>query len=165
MTTGNPGLFHKTHSLEEALRGSLKNNLPRENALPLKDVLLPALQELINQTQTDGLDPRENFQAMQNALEDWKRCLNELQSIADSWYAFTQLQSRFSEGWWADQFASLAKIFHQDAQAGAAAWLELFARALVEWDLPGCARLTEEAYPFPGSLSFIPNVPQRDRGP
>ena len=69
---------------------------------------------------------------------------------------FVQLQSKFTEGWWAEQFLSLAKIFHQDPHAGAAAWVELFAKALVEWDLPGCIRLTEQTYPFPGSLSFVP---------
>ncbi len=156
MTTGNPRLFHTTRSLQEALESAFKQSLPQGALLPLRDALLPAIHSAIHLAGEKRQDPRNTFAAMQTELEDWKRLLDDLQTTASDWYVFEELQARFNDSWWAGQLAALEAKFKENHQDGARLWLELFASALVEWDLPGCARMTAHEFPFPESLAYVP---------
>jgi len=148
--------FHKIRSLEDALGSIIKGEAPRRTRLPLQQVLIPALEEMLHQTHAQGADPRLALEAFSADLEQWQVFLSYLQDTANRWYIFQSREWTFSTGWWQEQFSKLHSAFEADPQHGVRQWVQTFTQALVEWDLEGCKTLAEQSFPFPDYLAYLP---------
>ncbi len=148
--------FHKIRSLEDALGSIIKGEAPRRTRLPLQQVLIPALEEMLQKTRLKGADPRPALGAFSTDLEQWQKFLSYLQDTANRWYIFQSREWTFSSGWWQEQFSELHSAFEADPQQGVRQWVQTFTQALVEWDLEGCKTLAEQSFPFPDYLAYLP---------
>src|SRR2546430_2504628 len=58
-------------------------------------------------------------------------------------------QERYSERWWQQERQALYEAFQLDVQEGLSQWLQVYAEALIEWELAICEKLVNESFSFP----------------
>jgi tetratricopeptide (TPR) repeat protein len=84
-----------------------------------------------------------------NQIEVIKAEIKRLQDSLRSAIENRGWEALYTEPWWDKRKARLREMFLQDRQRGMAAWCDLIARAIADWEIEWCERITQESFPFP----------------
>jgi tetratricopeptide (TPR) repeat protein len=138
------------------LTSIIKEKAPRQTSLPLHQVMISALMDMLHSADTPQADPRQTLAQFSAELEQWQKLLGDLQDAVNWWYIFQSREWTFSPGWWQERFSELHSAFQSDPQDATRQWVQIFTQALVEWDLEGCQTLVQQSFPLPDYLAYLP---------